>query len=295
MSIPIRRRFFGLIVVIGFGVCLGLHWEEKIPPQVGPYKVHYQGVLFRKINESSGLAYDRNLNGFWTHNDGNYPELFLINPNGKKIESYPIQVELRDFEEIASDSLGNIFVGDIGNNPNEKRNFYIYRWNLASKSIDKTITYSYADQSESGYFQKEARFDAEAMVYYKDSIFIISKNRKKKIPARLYAMPAQSGTYAVKPIHQFEFSSPVTASDISSDGKIWAILTYDYLYIFDIQNNKLNFDCLLGKYSLGKPKQVEAICFGNRYDLWLSNEQGNFYRLEYQPENIENFNNKRCK
>lgn len=295
MKVPIRRRFFGFSIVLGFGICLGLHWEEKIPPYVGPYKVHFKGILYRKINESSGLVYNRNLNGWWTHNDGNYPELFLINQKGKKIESYPLQVELRDFEEIAGDGEGNIYIGDIGNNPNEKRNFYIYRWNLASKSIDKSITYSYADQMESGYFQKEARFDAEAMVFYHDSLFIISKNRKNKTPARLYAMPAQSGTYALEPLQQFVFSSPVTASDISSDGKLWAILTYDFLYIFDIQKNKLGFDCLLGKYNLGKPKQVEAICFGEGNDLWLSNEQGNFYWLGYQSENTENFNNKRCK
>ena len=59
-------------------------------------------------------------NVFWTHNDGGGPKkqvLYAISRQGKTRVYFPVVgVTLHDWEDLAIDSAGHLYIGDIGNN-----------------------------------------------------------------------------------------------------------------------------------------------------------------------------------
>src|SRR5262245_26763522 len=80
-----------------------------------------------RITESSGLmpcAGDTNL--FWTHNDGRFGMLFAITRDGKSVAEYPVGIALYDWEDLAHDSQGHLYIGDIGNNDSKRTQIAVY-------------------------------------------------------------------------------------------------------------------------------------------------------------------------
>jgi hypothetical protein len=120
------------------------------------------------INEASGLAASRSLNGYlWSHEDsGNPAELFLISTDGKNIRKYPLSgTSNRDWEDMAigpgpTEGVNYLYIGDIGNNNGNSstQQFFIYRTpeiNNLDAAFDGTnverIVYKYPSGAPDGY------------------------------------------------------------------------------------------------------------------------------------------------
>ena len=67
---------------------------------------------------------------YWTHNDGGGPKkqvLYAIDREGNTRASFPvIDVTLHDWEDIAIDSAGHLYIGDIGNNDSKRDALAVY-------------------------------------------------------------------------------------------------------------------------------------------------------------------------
>src|SRR5271166_4020951 len=72
----------------------------------------------RALPEASGIAKSRRHPGiFWVHNDsGNPPVLFAIRKDGTIVREFRLAVPNLDWEDIAIDDQGHLYLGDIGNN-----------------------------------------------------------------------------------------------------------------------------------------------------------------------------------
>src|SRR3954470_12775279 len=70
------------------------------------------------IREASGIVASRRHPGiFWVHNDsGNPPALYAIRRDGALVRAYRVGVPNVDWEDIAADGEGHLFLGDTGNN-----------------------------------------------------------------------------------------------------------------------------------------------------------------------------------
>ena len=70
------------------------------------------------VPEASGIVKSRRHPGiFWVHNDsGNPPLLFAIRADGQIVRQFRLDVPNIDWEDIAIDDQGHLYVGDIGNN-----------------------------------------------------------------------------------------------------------------------------------------------------------------------------------
>src|SRR5688572_16033969 len=69
------------------------------------------------ITESSGLVASRQYPGvLWTHNDGGFQFLFAVNKFGLKHGAFQVPGNLIDWEDIATDNAGNLYLADIGIN-----------------------------------------------------------------------------------------------------------------------------------------------------------------------------------
>src|SRR2546421_9849840 len=84
-----------------------------------------------RIKESSGVVASRRYtNVYWTHNDGGGPKkqvLYAIDREGNTRAFFSvIGATLHDWEDIAIDDGGHIYIGDIGNNENKRDTLAVY-------------------------------------------------------------------------------------------------------------------------------------------------------------------------
>jgi hypothetical protein len=95
----------------------------------GIFKVGY--LANPRITESSGVVASRQHSGvFWTHNDGGGTKrqvLYGIDREGKSLADFNVAgVEIVDWEDIALDGAGHLYIGDIGNNYADREEIAVY-------------------------------------------------------------------------------------------------------------------------------------------------------------------------
>ena len=90
--------------------------------------------LPHKLKEISGLAF-LNDSVLIAHNDsGNEAEIYFLDLLGNKIHTVVIEnAQNNDWEDITVDQKGHIYIADIGNNNNMRKDLCVYKIN--SKNI----------------------------------------------------------------------------------------------------------------------------------------------------------------
>lgn len=245
---------------------------EDIAPEIGRFD-------HPPIVESSGIVRSlRHPDVWWTHNDsGSSAVLYATTAAGKLIGqvSLPGAANL-DWEDIALDSLGNLWVGDIGDNLRWRSSLTVYRVKEPDPRAAKT-----ARATPFALAYPDGPRDAEGLFAWNKRLFLISK----------MAPPALTGVYAVEPrqsekptvmkrVATLRLSWPITGADLSRDGKRLALAACQGVYVFigegeveQILQQRPHRLELRGK------RQVEAVGFDG-YDLILTNEQRQLFRVE---------------
>lgn len=239
------------------------------------------------ITESSGIVKSRQYqNVFWTHNDsGHEAQLFATTTRGDSLGEIGISGATNiDWEDIAVDDSGHIFIGDSGNNLNKRKNLVIYVVDepdpveTHAVQVVKRIPFQYPDQK---YFPNllNLNFDCEALFWASGHLYILTKDRSDR-KTRLYRFGALKNNQkqVVTKIGEFEIDGMVTAADVSPDGEKLLVLCYEYIYLFEKPPQDDNY--LSGHYKRIRleARQSEGICFDGAYFLF-ANEQGEIYRL----------------
>src|SRR5436190_224811 len=183
-----------------------------------------QGVLqigfikHPRIKESSGVVASRQYPGvLWTHNDHNSrsPVLFGITREGKSLAEFRVVgANIIDWEDIAINDTGHIYVGDIGNNEAKRTELVVYRVNEPDpKSPETKIK---VKQTFRLRFPKQP-FDCESLFVYREFGYVISKVFNNQ-PAAIYRFPLkrQKEPCVLEQVAKLPINSPVTGADISA-------------------------------------------------------------------------------
>jgi hypothetical protein len=236
----------------------------------------------KAITESSGLAASRQHPGvFWTHNDsGSGPFIFAITREGKFLAEYPVStVRNTDWEAIAADDQGHLYVADTGNNELKRDRALVYRLDEpdpaaagpsgrgASLKVSQVWRLKYPDKP----------FDAESLAIYQGKGYVISKLLTGK-NAGLYSFDlADSGEeIALQHVCDLPIRSPVTDACISDDGKRLAVMTVTGPNLFDVGGdpaNACNVEPAHVTYFDPGDMNMEGVCFVPE-GLLASTEQG---------------------
>jgi hypothetical protein len=241
-----------------------------------------------ELNESSGLVLHSNGNVF-SHNDsGGKPDLFEFSAGSDSlVRTITIRgASNHDWEELASDDT-SIYVGDFGNNFGSRKNLVIYRiskadLNTKNEVVPSLIHFKYPKQKS---FKRRQfhNYDCEAMIVYKNRIYLFTKNRGN-FKSDVFSIPTQPGKYIAKKEGTFETEGLITGADINPAGNIIALSGYTFLggntfnpflyIIYDFESGNF-FENNTNRIDLHTRKQVEGLCFYDNINIYFSEEEEN--------------------
>lgn len=250
------------------------------------YKVKIERIarLDEKITESSGLAHASD-STFWTNPDGGPGNvLHLFNLKGGLLQSVKLSVPNKDWEDLAQDTTGNLYIGDFGNNANTRRNLTIYKLNQATMEVADTLYFNFADQTEFPPPYRQRHHDVEAFFYRSDSLYLFTKSRAFKGLTKLYSLPARSGDYTLVPQEELQVKSPVTAAASAPNQKEYTLLGYGRLYVFQPEDTAVSLMSKRYCLTIGRTGQAEAILYLSPTQLLITNENGKLYLVTLEKK-----------
>ena len=235
------------------------------------------------IREASGMTASRTHPGiYWVHNDsGNAAELFAVRRDGQLVRSYKVAAPNIDWEDIAADDSGHLYLADTGNN----------RLNLPLRAVHTLVEPDpTAPQPPerllsvlaSNYYQFPGgrRFDAEGMIVAGGQILLITKRRDGQA-AELYRLPLAPASSLLRPATPERVGllpgcvEPVTGASLAPDGQQLAVVTDSSVRVY--RSTNMADWTLLGSAAFRAP-DVEAITWDGA-DLILASEDRSVYRL----------------
>lgn len=254
--------------------------------------------LPKKLKEVSGITYFPETNMIYTLEDsGNKNEIYAINSEGKLEKTISItNAQNVDWEDITKDKEENIYIGDFGNNDNERQDLCIYKVAKAELSKENAVSeykvsFSYPEQTEFPPKKKELFYDVEGFFEYQTYFYLFTKNRSKGFDgtAFIYKIKNAPGTQKAVKIGEFKTCNNynhcvLTSATISPDGTKIALLSHDKIVLFkDFNGDSFNKGTQT-EIALNHFSQKEAVIFKDNNTLLIADEKtnkigGNVYEL----------------
>ncbi|SMG41789.1 hypothetical protein SAMN05661096_02822 [Marivirga sericea] len=258
------------------------------------------------LKGSSGLELT-DAGSIWTINDHGKPVLYQLSRDSFDIiNTVYLNNNMKDWEDLASDTLGNFYIGDFGNNKNDRRDLKIYivpNPDSITKKIftAKIIRFKLSDQKAFPPGSGMLEFDIEAMIHFNNSIYLFSKSRGKpfKGEIKLYKLSDQPGEHIAQLMDTFYtgdgsmFENWITGAALIEKRNVLALLSHNNIFFFSCFEDDDFFSGKFQAYPLSHFSQKEAIDFDEiEMRLLITDELtsgilgGKIYSLEL-PETIE--------
>ena len=260
--------------------------------------------LPKQLKEISGIVFTESSQLAWVLEDsGNANEIYALDNQGEIQKTLTIaQTQNIDWEDITKDPQGNLYIGDFGNNDNERKDLAIYKIakdSLQNESVIPSykISFAYPEQTEFPATKTKLFYDVEAFVEYQNNFYLFTKNRSKGFDGTtlLYKVPNKAGFHQAELLGQFKAegdfqNAAITSATISPDGKKVVLLSHSKIWIFQNFTSDNFFSASVNKVDLQHFSQKEAICFKDNTTLLIADEKtkkigGLVYQLDLSTLN----------
>lgn len=237
-------------------------------------------VLDSMLEEISGMEQINDSLLVALNDGGNGNLLFVLNLKGEILNTVIVNGAINhDWESLASDE-NFLYIGDIGNNSNMRKELLIYK--IPKQDLLKVTTvecerirFNYTEQLSFPPSKDSLFFDAEAMTVYNDSLWIFTKNRSKSgdRSSFVYVVPTTPGEYSVSVRMKLDtgnggwWTCGVTAADFQNER--FYLLTYTKLIVLGIESGNLVES---GTIDLKGTSQRESLLVLDNGDLLITNE-----------------------
>lgn len=238
------------------------------------------------LYESSGITFIPP-NRLYTHNDSSGDdEIYEIDTLGNLIRTININsANNSDWEDIIQDDLNNFYIGDFGNNNNDRTNLRIYKIPSPASFTGTSVTadiieFNYPDQTMFPPNPTKRNFDVEGFVWYDDSLFLFTKNRTAPFNGycKMYKIPAAPGVYTAQICDSIFLCNDsqadcwVTSAALSDDKTHLALLNHNKIWWFSCFNGSSFFKGALATINLNTNTQKEGIAFKNNHQVYITDE-----------------------
>lgn len=225
--------------------------------------------LPEQLKEISGISFINDTT-LVAHNDsGNDPILYLLNLDGSIRSQVAIDgVKNIDFEDITTDGK-YLYVGDIGNNNNMRKDLVIHK--IALKDIAQKTTvqsakihFNYPEQTTFPPAPVDRNFDAEALAYADDSLYIFTKCRTEPFDGKCYyyRLPTKPGRHVAKRQGYITvgkrsvFQDGITAATVFKDELY--LLTYNRILIYRFSTKKPSYLQHISMLPLSQKESIDV-------------------------------------
>ncbi len=238
------------------------------------------------VTECSGIIKSRQAaNLYWVHNDSaGGTRVFGIRRDGTLVATIETEFSNTDWEDIATDDSGNLYLGDFGNFSNTRRDLAIHvlkeptGQDTAGPFDGTTYRFAYPDQN--AFPPKRRIYDCEALFWAEGVLFLLTKSLGDTA-TRLYCFESLNANHVNKPalLGSFDIGPPVTAADASSDGRKLAILTTRSVWVFERPPGSRNYLDGPARTLRIQAGQCEAICWDDDNTLIIANESRELFQI----------------
>lgn len=279
-------------------VFLLLSCNPKAQDTVQNDQLKVEFSLPKKLKEVSGITLSNDQKIIWAIEDqGNKNSVFALDRKGNLLSEIVVEnAENTDWEDITKDKEGNLYIGDFGNNENDRKNLSIIKLDVKSESqaVAKAIqstTFRYEGQTEFPPSKSNLLYDCEAFVEKDGMFYLFTKNRSKAFDGTflIFQIPNKEGDFEAKLVGKLKLEgnyddAAITAASINSKNEI-VLLTHSNIHLLtDFSPNDFN-KAKIKTISLDDNSQKEAIVFVDDTTLLIADEKdkktgGNVYQFK---------------
>ncbi|MFZ7114615.1 MAG: T9SS type A sorting domain-containing protein [Bacteroidota bacterium] len=264
----LKRRFKILLFA---SLCLVINTGTAVTATI-------KGSLPSVLTECSGLDFNGN-SSFWTHNDSwGDNHLYRISLTGNLQQTITIDgATNRNWEDITHDQNRDyLFIGDFGNNANDRTNLRIYKIpypNSSTTSIAaEIIEFTYSDQVD--FPSAWMNFDVEAFFHFNNRLYLFTKADGSAVGyTKMYSLSQNAGQKVANLVDSFYTNDRTTSASISPDGRSMILMSNSRIHIF---TNFSGVDFFNGQHTQlnisGSWTQKEGICFTSNNEVHLTDE-----------------------
>ena len=256
-------------------------------------------TLPKKLKEVSGIALSQDQKTIWAIEDaGNKNVVYAVDRTGNLIADVVVEnAENNDWEDITKDNAGNLYIGNFGNNENDRRNLSILKLDLKeasqkSANVIQTTKFHYEGQNEFPPKKSNLLYDCEAFVEKEGNFYLFTKNRSKGFDGTflVFQIPNKEGDFEAKLVAKIKLEdsyndAAITSATINSKNQI-VLLTHKNVHLVSsfFENNFTG--SFIQKISLNHNSQKEAVVFLDDRSLLIADEKdkkegGNVYRFQF--------------
>lgn len=223
------------------------------------------------LKETSAAETLPNSDLIWVIEDaGNKNNIYGLNTKGDVIKDIDISNASNiDWEDLTSDSEGNLYIGDFGNNSKNRDDFTIYK--VANANSDATnIT---AERINFTLPKEMKSEDFEGFFLLNNYFYIFSKENKT---SKLIKVPNQVGKHTAELVTDFNLDGKhhkITSADVSDDGKTIVLLNHDKLWKITNFDGDEFFKGDIEELEFDHDSQKEGVCFKDNSKVYITDEK----------------------
>ena len=246
------------------------------------------GDLPSKLKEVSGLELADDGHYWVIEDSGNQDEIYKIDDKGHLKESLEIDhAKNEDWEDLAMDKEGNLYIGDFGNNQNERDDLVIYK--IPNDELDRKkpnadkIEFRYPQQNDFPPKKDSLYYDTEGFFHLNGHLYIFTKNRTRPYSGKtlMYRVPDEEGSFEAQFLGSLflcgdQNRCSVTSADISPDGKTIALLSYGLVFLLTDFTAPDFSQATIKIVDLKTNTQIESVCFADDKTLIIADEKNPF-------------------
>ncbi|MGO2372313.1 MAG: hypothetical protein ACTH5C_08140 [Pseudoalteromonas prydzensis] len=252
-----------------------------------------------KLKEISGIEFDK-FNRLWAINDGgDDPKLYRLNEDGSIAKEVLVtNAKNIDWEDMTQNDFGHFFLGDFGNNKQERKWLTIYK---IENPIDikghtteaEIIKFTYPELDGNPVTPDKRNFDLEAFVAFGRHLYLFTKNRTEPFDGitNVYKVGDHAANFDAELIDSFKTCTTmeklcwITSAALSPNRSKLVLLDSTSIWLFENFSGDKFFSGDVSIIDLGIVTQKEAITFYDENTLIFTDEEfkgigGNAYVIK---------------